>query len=134
MEDLKGLDIGGWVREMWETLGEEGMVLFMTTCWMIWRRRNEWVFENRAFIGREVAEAAMAMVMEKEIAGENAGFGRRVEEDTSERGISKWLAPSPNTLKINVDAGLFNDRGVGIGIVARNEKGEAVWSCVHQKE
>lgn len=44
----------------------------------------------------------------------------------------KWLPPPTSVIKINCDAALAGDGWVGLGAVARNEKGEVLFAAVRR--
>ncbi|KAK9677866.1 hypothetical protein RND81_11G172600 [Saponaria officinalis] len=97
-------------------------VEFMTTCWWIWRARNEWVFEGRAYTSWEVLERVKSLLYEMTCAAnENRVGNKGMSNVTATEGFN-WMRPT------------VGGRGVGLGAVARSSTGEVAWSCVRQYE
>ena len=56
-------------------------------------------------------------------------YASRVLEDSVVKGVpsfNKWYPPPPSWLKINIDAAILRDFGVGLGWVARDHHGNIV--------
>ncbi|KAK9673871.1 hypothetical protein RND81_12G195100 [Saponaria officinalis] len=52
--EVVGRDVSEWVSGVWELLGTQERVRFMTACWVIWNARNRWVFEGEEVSVRRV--------------------------------------------------------------------------------
>ncbi|XP_074310506.1 uncharacterized protein LOC141646533 [Silene latifolia] len=115
-----------WVEGVLRGLGKEERVLFMTDCWVIWEQRNKLIFDNGEWTGEGVVRRISDMVWEMSgLDGDKTEVGRREEEPSS--GAS-WARPSDGMWKINVDAGVKEGMGVGLGAVCRDGDGRVVWA------
>ncbi|XP_074266170.1 uncharacterized protein LOC141588636 [Silene latifolia] len=115
-----------WVEGELRGLGKEERVLFMTACWVIWEQRNKLLFDNGEWTGEGVVRRITDMVWEMSGLGvDRTEVGRGEEEPLS--GVS-WARPSDGMWKINVDAGVKEGMGVGLGAVCRDGDGRVVWA------
>ncbi|XP_074266344.1 uncharacterized protein LOC141588821 [Silene latifolia] len=146
----------GWVEGIWEELGVDvlqgsgcGEVrewaeavfrgsdmrecgVFMTGCWAIWEKRNKVLFDEGEWRGDEVVRRTREILWEMEgaIEGREKGGGRKTQED----GGGRWERPGAGWCKINVDAGVAEGMGTGIGVVCRDELGSVHWGVAVQEE
>lgn len=95
--------------------------IFWSLCWGIWLQRNAWIFNRRKKGMVEVIQKAVALVGEYELAAELGKVPSAKPHHTK-----KWKAPEEGRYKVNTDAALFPDRGVGLGGVVRDSSGEVV--------
>ncbi|XP_074277216.1 uncharacterized protein LOC141600859 [Silene latifolia] len=83
--------------------------------------------------------------VEKGVGAGAGGEGRYVEGDDENRrkgrgngeGIEeageRWLKPREGVVKINVDAGVKEGYGTGLGLICRDEKGEVLWGWAERR-
>uniref|UniRef100_A0A803NLW4 RNase H type-1 domain-containing protein n=1 Tax=Cannabis sativa TaxID=3483 RepID=A0A803NLW4_CANSA len=89
-----------WMALLFEKLEVEMKAMVATLCWAIWNARNELVWKRK-----RVAEISWP--------GFYAGDG-----------AEQWSYPPENSVKINVDAALFDDGNrAGVGVLLRDAKG-----------
>ncbi|XP_074274046.1 uncharacterized protein LOC141597480 [Silene latifolia] len=123
--------VGGvrdWVEAKWRAIGGREHSVFMVGCWALWEHRNKVVFD-----GKEVDPWGVIRRVEdvmEEIEG--GGFARPrggVHEGGAGGGGKQrgWVAPHAGHVKVNVDAGVKEGRGVSGGAVCRDERGEVLW-------
>ncbi|XP_074301324.1 uncharacterized protein LOC141632703 [Silene latifolia] len=124
--------VEGWWREMEEADYERMMV----ACWALWEARNRVVFEGGSVEVKRVIKRVRDVVEEI-----NSGYEeskKEVEEGDNRRGREVdegWRAPSPGWVKLNVDVGVKEGIGVGVGAVCRDEMGRVLWGLArHKKE
>ena len=101
--------------------------LFWMSLWNIWLRRNRWVFDGKKCDIPTVVGRIMAGLEEYKMAREE-----EMEHVTATKvGLNKWLPPEGNMIKLNTDAAIFPEGGVGCGGVTRNAVGEVLGAtCV----
>ena len=99
----------------------EWWAMFWFLCWNIWIGRNAKVFEGKRFDFMEVANRAVRGVVE---------FNREKEcVDKREEGEEmevRWGAPMEGVYKLNTDAAMIKDRGIGMGGVVRDSEGDVM--------
>ncbi|XP_074298977.1 uncharacterized protein LOC141629967 [Silene latifolia] len=120
----------------------------MLGCWAIWEARNKWIFENVQ--AREEGVVRRVRELGAELQNQNdcfrGGGCNNGEED--DRGKGKlfvervgggetytqrgWMRPPEGMVKINVDAGVKEGVGTGLGAVCRDEHGEVLWCVTSQ--
>ncbi|XP_074271735.1 uncharacterized protein LOC141595669 [Silene latifolia] len=128
VEREDGGGIRDWVEAVWGELGGREHAMFMIGCWAIWEHRNKVVFDDQEVNPLVVIRRAKDVMEETEGGGAllgRKGCGRRREE--SEKGGKAWNAPPEGFVKINVDAGVKEGDGTGLGVVCRDERGRVQW-------
>ena len=94
--------------------------LFAVATWSIWYNRNQKCFEDKLHSPNQVWYHTKRLISEHKEAIASLN-GKHAPEG------SRWMAPSPDFHKINVDGASLDDgRWSSIGVVIRNCKGEAV--------
>ncbi|KAK9664826.1 hypothetical protein RND81_14G071300 [Saponaria officinalis] len=126
LESIEWYGFTGWVNATWETVGAEGRELFMMVCWLIWQRRNSFVFEGHDFRGEGLVEKARELLIEGESAREEEHGSARATGDSDAARSDIWRPSSDGLLKLNVDASIMDGRGMGVGMVARDGGGHVV--------
>ncbi|XP_074300596.1 uncharacterized protein LOC141631880 [Silene latifolia] len=103
----------------------------MTGCWAIWEKRNKGVFDNGEWRGEEVVRRMREIIWEMEGAIDNGVVNReRVGVADGDRG---WVRPREGWVKVNVDAGVIEGVGTGLGVVCRNASGSMEWGVTIQE-
>ena len=111
-----------WVEFLLASKREgEWWVLFWMLCWNIWLGRNGWVFERKPFSFMEVAKRATKGALEFTLAAEK---GQR-NEVRNELEV-KWCAPREGVYKLNTDAAMIKNKGIGMGGVVRDREGDVM--------
>ncbi|XP_074300452.1 uncharacterized protein LOC141631700 [Silene latifolia] len=129
----RGAGLGGGIVEGHAmSLEREKM---MVACWAIWEARNKTVFEGvRVRVEQIVRRVDDVMA---EIAGNGEGCRGRKSVGGGRKGeiSTEWRAPENGWVKINVDAGVKEGLGVGVGVVCRNAQGKVLWGLsLNRKE
>ncbi|XP_073284608.1 uncharacterized protein [Primulina huaijiensis] len=87
--------------------------------WSIWLARNQWVFEGRSMHGREVVSRA-GNIWAQFLTSKPV----RISNTINEPHLIHWNAPPVGSIKINVDAAVFDDSDFfGVGVIVRDDKG-----------
>ncbi|XP_057250786.1 uncharacterized protein LOC130591474 [Beta vulgaris subsp. vulgaris] len=106
---------------------ESWWALFWNVLWSIWLCRNHWVFNQKRTEVQEVVERAFRASLEYRDAQDRLSVGERLG-----KGLKAWQRPSDETLKVNVDAVVFDTGQVGYGGVVRDASGEVMVACCGQ--
>ncbi|XP_021746413.1 uncharacterized protein LOC110712260 [Chenopodium quinoa] len=96
--------------------------------WFIWFRRNKWVFEN-------VWDSDEALLLRhSRIVADFGEYSEKIYGDTSPPsepvGRPVWVPPPLGSVKVNVDAAISEDGWVGLGAIARDDRGRVLFSAV----
>ncbi|XP_074266286.1 uncharacterized protein LOC141588759 [Silene latifolia] len=122
-----------WMEGMLRILDARERVVFVTTCWVLWEKRNKLIFEEARWeqesILRRVRDLVGEMESLQEVEETYGGGNGRVGE--LEGG---WGRPCVGTWKVNVDAGVMEGVGVGIGVVCRDHEGGMEWAVSVQRD
>jgi ribonuclease HI len=101
---------------------------FGITLWRLWQGRNQLIFKNSPFDLASIAQSAVLLVEEFNLAN------RKADCQPISRVPTRWCPPQTGTVKINVDAGVFTDGSTGWGFVARDHHGAVLFSATRKEE
>ncbi|XP_074310065.1 uncharacterized protein LOC141644689 [Silene latifolia] len=105
----------------------------MVVCWAIWEARNWVIFDGGGVVVEDIVRRVQRVVEEiegelvvrdRDGVGQQRAGGVRVED---------WRAPNPGWVKLNVDAGVKDGVGVGVGVVCRDSSGKVLWGMAHNR-
>ena len=115
-----------WFHHLTSSISKDNIALVVMICWALWTHRNKVVWENQRWIAGHVLK----------IAGSTLEQWREVQHlrlqtfPTLRSHLqipTRWMKPSNEWLKLNVDAAVFSDlRSIGVGCVLRNSIGEFI--------
>ncbi|XP_074278106.1 uncharacterized protein LOC141601707 [Silene latifolia] len=116
---------------------EQEAVRFVMGVWAVWEVQNEVVFERRDIqvsrvvarvreLLKEMEEVDVADVEQRERKGQGEG-------GTKSGDVRGWQIPRRGLVKINVDAGVKEGDGMGIGVVCRDEHGAVKWGWAERR-
>lgn len=114
-----------WVNSSDQKLSQRACFL----AWSIWHRRNKWVFEQVKEPDNVFLNRVWRLVED---------FGNYTEKiyggttPNSNPSSSVWSPPPMGVIKVNVDAAVSEEGWVGLGTVARNDKGEVMYAAVRR--
>ncbi|KAK6115303.1 hypothetical protein DH2020_007572 [Rehmannia glutinosa] len=112
-----------WMQRIRAQGDEEGHTLFLTLLWALWDARNKLVFQGKMVDQTWVHQMAVSRLNEHEIVANS-----RENFSTSNAAAEKWKPSEEGCLKLNTDASLRDDLGMGLGAVIRNYRGEIMKS------
>jgi hypothetical protein len=98
------------------------------TLWKIWYFRNQVIFQQGNFEPIEVAASVLLFVQDFNHANPI------VSASIILRPPQVWVAPPPNFLKANIDAGRDQHGKVTWGLVIRNNKEEVVYAAMERAD
>ncbi|XP_074289571.1 uncharacterized protein LOC141614725 [Silene latifolia] len=128
----RSLSIREWVEQELRDMGVEERILFMTSCWVLWEQRNKLLFDNGVWRGERIVRRVTDMIWEMKCLSEDSYEEQRRRDVSLEEGC--WTRPSGGAWKINVDAGVKEGMGVGLGAVCRDGDGRVAWAVSVQDE
>lgn len=106
-------------------MSKADFVFFATLCWAAWFSRNTVIFEANI---PQPLEIARGMMVNEYVEYAHKVFVPKLDSRVS--GICKWSPPHEGFVKLNVDAHIMENVGVGLGVVARNSMGQVVGMVV----
>ncbi|XP_048502968.1 uncharacterized protein LOC125498743 [Beta vulgaris subsp. vulgaris] len=95
--------------------------------WNLWSERNKFVSENVRTPLEVIAQRVARQVEE------HASYADRIYAGSGKQATpspNKWCTPSGGLVKVNADASLSDEGWVGLGAVARDNKGDVLFSAV----
>ncbi|XP_074318719.1 uncharacterized protein LOC141655543 [Silene latifolia] len=103
----------------------------MVGCWALWEQRNKVIFETREVDPSCVIVKRVRDVMEEIEGGGYVRHKRRDKGEVGDRVVARkgCAAPPVGYVKINVDAGVKERAGVGLGVMCRDGKGHVMWGA-----
>ncbi|XP_075670320.1 uncharacterized protein LOC142640111 [Castanea sativa] len=111
------------VEEMMDKLEVEELELFLVQCWVIWNQRNS------VLHGGVLQDPSRLVKRATDLLEEYRGSRELLAVHNTTRLVQKWEPPVGLSYKVNFDAAVFADADAsGVGVVVRNDKGEAMAS------
>ncbi|XP_060965763.1 uncharacterized protein LOC133034618 [Cannabis sativa] len=112
-----------WCTLVFSKLNAEKKALVAAVCWAIWNARNELVWKGKTTRVDDIVGFAKHYLNQWNNA-QNSVLGTSYSDDQIYDGAEHWSPPLANSIKVNVDAALFDDgRSFGSGMVARDDRG-----------
>ncbi|XP_048493143.1 uncharacterized protein LOC125493698 [Beta vulgaris subsp. vulgaris] len=113
----------------WQDVDEKWLRELCYIAYYAWHRRNKVVFEGRGHPNDQLLEFARSASKDynsyaKKIYGGPSGAGKKFTKT--------WQPPPPGCVKINADASCSDDGWVGLGVVARDEKGDVLFAATRR--
>ncbi|KAM6546201.1 hypothetical protein CsatB_026937 [Cannabis sativa] len=97
--------------------------LVATLCWAIWSARNEFVWQKKV-VNTEGIVVLAKCYLDQWTNAQNTLIKSSWSGFQTGDGVEQWSAPSKNSIKINVDAALFEGgTNYGLGMVAHDHQG-----------
>ncbi|XP_074283978.1 uncharacterized protein LOC141608535 [Silene latifolia] len=133
-EESGWVEVRDWVEGWWRDMLAMEREKMMVGCWVIWEARNRVVFEGgRAMVDhilRRVEDVMAEAAMDGEVM-RGSGIVGGVKKGVDNAG---WTAPEEGGVKINVDAGVKDGVGVGVGAVCRDPHGKVLYGLSHNRK
>lgn len=106
-----------------DSLPKETRKILAITLWCIWKRRNERVWEGKNI--PIAISTTTSLQFQHEWSTIRAHSASNSQHALHQQNIDlTWKKPPPRSIKINVDAAIFNDEGsYGVRMVLRDDNG-----------
>lgn len=121
-----------WLQSLFERQNRSTVLIMVMICWMLWKNRNDLIWNQRSLEMFEVVQSAKTNLIQWQSVQDRT-FDRFMGFMTHEDGQERWSPPMCNRIKINVDAAIFDSSSCySYAMVIRNHNGElleAVSSC-----
>ncbi|CAI9760115.1 unnamed protein product [Fraxinus pennsylvanica] len=103
---------------------QQDQEIIVMLCWAIWLNRNETVWNAKSFTVLKVVTIANNFLQLWRDANRPPS---KLAISSSSPELVKWKPPTRGSLKLNIDASIFEDRGMArLGLVIRNDLGSFV--------
>lgn len=123
------MNLGDWMLH-WLSCGNVfASQLFCSSLWKVWDARNKLIFEDLMFIPAIIANNATKLISEF-----NEANRKPVPHSDPIPGAANWVPPPNSWVKLNVDAGCFNDGTTGWGLVIRDHTGAVSLTACKSEE
>ncbi|KAM6552927.1 hypothetical protein CsatB_013689 [Cannabis sativa] len=112
-----------WCIQSFATADAAQRKLLPVLCWAIWSARNDFVWQQKTTTAATILNTAMGF-LDQWSKAQNTLIETSWSGCTINDGAEQWVVPNINTIKVNVDAALFNSSNkYGCGVVARDHYG-----------
>lgn len=119
-------DFNSWMDEILSSVSVKQRSEVVTLYWSIWRARNDLVWNQKISTVNKVVAAAKQYLTQWTLA-QSRSYHTLLQPHTDGDGVVSWVKPQPNTIKVSVDAVIFEDRGeIGFGIIEKDSEGELI--------
>lgn len=113
--------VGWWLTNL--SVSERSSAAMIA--WTCWNERNAVGHGSTPCVAAELnaAVASLLLAYREGIEGAKKGVGGDPQGRTRNREVAAvWQAPRVNVVKVNVDGACFKERGVGMGVVVRDQE------------
>ncbi|KAJ8439190.1 hypothetical protein Cgig2_003403 [Carnegiea gigantea] len=119
LDAFNGAEWFGYFVEEWN---ETDAAHFVTICWAIWNNHNLKVFNDSSRLPSQTIQWVMSLCERYLEAGQ--WDGTRQHASLAPLPVGRWRPLVVDTYKLNTDAALLTDRGIGLGIIIRDHMGD----------
>ncbi|XP_074378086.1 uncharacterized protein LOC141719606 [Apium graveolens] len=97
-------------REMLRTrnVQKDVVLRIVMVCWMVWRSRNELIWNQRTIDPNEVVLSAHS-ILDQWSNVQDRSYDQFLGYMTPDDGMERWSKPVENSVKINSDAAIFDE-------------------------
>ncbi|WOG89983.1 hypothetical protein DCAR_0209224 [Daucus carota subsp. sativus] len=122
----QNMDFSSWMNIVLSTGTSKQRAEAVMLCWAIWRARNDLIW-NQKFSTVNKVVAAAKQNLTQWILAQSRSSHTLLQPQVKGDGGTIWVKPQPNTVKVSVDAAIFEDKEeVGFGLVARDSEGSLI--------
>ncbi|XP_021737851.1 uncharacterized protein LOC110704378 [Chenopodium quinoa] len=115
--------------ERWKSKDAKLVQRAVYLAWIIWSERNRKVFDVLITPNKILVDRIRRLVDEFRAYSKKI-YGVTGKKESSN--LNRWIAPRTGFVKLNSDASLVEEGWVGLGVVARNSKGEVLLYVVRR--
>ncbi|CAL1390709.1 unnamed protein product [Linum trigynum] len=114
-----------WLREVWSISSLDQIQQFSVILWNLWKERCNHLFNNRKIDEDQIIPEAIGW-LQAFLEAQDPPISSYVAQNQqrSSSASSGWIPPPEGTFKLNSDAGVLNQTGVGFGCVIRDWEGK----------
>lgn len=115
-----------WLQLAFQQQSTEKVSLTATISWMLWKNRNDLIWNQRSMEPSEVVISANS-VLNQWKSVQDRTFDRFLGYISQDDGDEHWHPPLTNSVKVNSDAAIFKDSNCySYAIISRNHRGELI--------
>ncbi|XP_074378344.1 uncharacterized protein LOC141719879 [Apium graveolens] len=115
-----------WLHRVFEQQSTKNVYITVMVCWMLWKNRNDLVWNQHSLDSAGVIESIMS-VLNQWRSVQDKTFDHFMGYMTQEDGDGHWNPPSFNSVKINTDATIFKESDLYIHVfVVRDHNGRLI--------
>ncbi|CAL1403382.1 unnamed protein product [Linum trigynum] len=123
-----------WMKEVWRVCSIEQIQKFTSILWFLWKERCNQKYNNHKLEEGDIIPRAMSWI-DSYLAAQVSSLGSTVSGATlSDSRIHQWSPPPVGFVKLNSDAGVFQNGGVGFGCVLRDWRGAFVGATMKKEK
>ncbi|XP_074352995.1 uncharacterized protein LOC141692156 [Apium graveolens] len=112
-----------WLVTLLSSVNARVQAKIITLCWVIWRARNDRVWNQKSSSANKTVAAARQYLTQW-TETQCRSFVTPLQPYVEGDGASKWVKHQSNKVKVSVDAIVFEEwGGVGFGMIARDSRG-----------
>ncbi|XP_021748634.1 uncharacterized protein LOC110714431 [Chenopodium quinoa] len=115
--------------ESWSKLDAQKVSIGAILMWNIWHRRNEMIFKGKEIYHPVIIERT------HRLASDCNSYLKKIYGGVKRnpcRSPKKWKAPPEGIIKLNCDASLHEEGWIGMGVIARDWKGEVLFAATRR--
>lgn len=112
-----------FLLQMFEDLNDEALIELSVVAWKLWRRRNDWVFNQTFSRPQNLMKQANQKIEDLAVIN----FQVPANPLTSPSQTHQWLPPPPAVYKVNWDSGVDKVHcKMGVGAIIRDWEGRVI--------
>lgn len=117
-------DFFDWLEGVLVSVSQDRRALVATVSWAVWKARNDKVWNNKNSSANSVLYSAKSYLTQWRET-QSRSFMALPRAGLAEDGANSWVKPQELTVKVNVDAAIFQEHvSFGAGMVARDFRGK----------
>ncbi|XP_074347377.1 uncharacterized protein LOC141686227 [Apium graveolens] len=127
-------DFKTWMENVMNVADAKKKAVIITICWALWRNRNDLVWNQRHASVNKTVAAAKQLLSQWSLA-QNRSTSALLQPALEGDEACIWVNPQQNTVKVTVDAAVFEDKdAMGFGLITRDSDGALIQakSIIHK--
>ncbi|KAL8094911.1 hypothetical protein AgCh_036428 [Apium graveolens] len=121
-------EFASWFERCFLKEAMDNRARMATLCWSIWRFRNDVVWNKKISSSERIVADTTDYLSQWKMA-QNRFYTVPLQPSVHGDGAEKWVKPQQHTVKITVDAAIFEEiPATGMGLIARDHTGGLLWA------